>query len=116
AAAEQLDRVSNYLRQSDWNDILVGAENFARRQPYWFVGGAVAAGFLMARFLKSSGGMEAIEQGGYASRRRTAQPSASTYTGGSTTAPGYGSSTTSPYTTTMPGTTTTPAAGTGDLT
>lgn len=57
-AAEQLDRMAGYLRQSDWNDIIAGAENLARRNPSWFVGGMVAAGFLAARFIKSSGEAE----------------------------------------------------------
>lgn len=54
-AAERLDQVADYLRRSDWNDVLTGAEDMARRQPYWFVGGAVATGFLLARMIKSSG-------------------------------------------------------------
>jgi hypothetical protein len=53
-AAERLDDVARYLRQSNWNDLVEGAEGFARRQPAWFIGGALASGFLAARFLKSS--------------------------------------------------------------
>lgn len=54
-AAERLDEMSRYLRDTDWNDVIQGAEDFARRQPYWFVGGAMAAGFVLARFVKNSG-------------------------------------------------------------
>lgn len=53
-AAERLDDVARYLRQSSSNDLVEGAENFARRQPAWFIGGALVSGFLVARFLKSS--------------------------------------------------------------
>lgn len=54
-AAERLDQAAEYLRRSNWEDVLAGAEDMARRQPYWFVGGAMAAGFLLARLVKSSG-------------------------------------------------------------
>jgi|AGTN01.1.fsa_nt_gi hypothetical protein len=54
-AAERLDEVANYLRTADWNSVVEGAEDFARRQPAWFIGGAVAAGFLIARAVKNSG-------------------------------------------------------------
>jgi ElaB/YqjD/DUF883 family membrane-anchored ribosome-binding protein len=53
-AAENVDRISGYLRQHDAQQIMNEAENFVRRRPGWMIGGAVAAGFLMARFLKSS--------------------------------------------------------------
>lgn len=54
-AAERLDEVAAYLRTTDWNSVIAGAENFARRQPAWFIGGALAAGFLIARAVKNSG-------------------------------------------------------------
>lgn len=82
-AADQLDQVSSYLRQSNLGDILTGTENFARRQPYWFLGGAVAAGFLVARFLKSSGEIPA--EGRRSGLGKTA------YVPPSSVTPGYGS-------------------------
>ncbi|MGE5545737.1 MAG: hypothetical protein ACM33T_02485 [Solirubrobacterales bacterium] len=100
-AADKLDQVAGYLRQSDWNDILEGAENVARRQPYWFIGGAMAAGFVMARFVKNSSRRGATTS---VSGRR------STYQGAGSTVPGYGQSTTTqPYTT--PGTTASSVTG-----
>lgn len=54
-AAQRLDEVADYLRKSSFDDVLTGAEDLARRQPYWFVGGAMAAGFLLARMVKSGG-------------------------------------------------------------
>lgn len=53
-AAERLDEVARYLRQAHFNDVIVEAENFARRQPWWFLGGAMATGFIAARMMKSS--------------------------------------------------------------
>jgi hypothetical protein len=54
-AAERLDDVARYLKQANWGDLVDGAEDFARRQPTLFLGGAVVAGFAAARFIKSSG-------------------------------------------------------------
>jgi hypothetical protein len=57
-AAERLGDVSRSLREKDLGGVLNDAENFARRQPGVFFGGAVAAGFLLSRFLKSSAGRQ----------------------------------------------------------
>ncbi|MBC7954100.1 MAG: hypothetical protein H7Z12_20065 [Rhodospirillaceae bacterium] len=75
-AAERLDEMAHYLRDTDWNDVVHGAEDFARRQPYWFVGGAMAAGFVLARFVKNSG--EASRRAETSARlgQRMAAPSA----------------------------------------
>ena len=40
-AAEQVDRASQYLRQTDFQGLVRGAEDFARRQPAVFLGGAL---------------------------------------------------------------------------
>jgi len=53
-AAEQIDRFSTYLRETDVDEMLADAQRFARRQPALFLGGAFAVGLLAARFLKSS--------------------------------------------------------------
>jgi len=53
--AEQVDRVSTFLRERDINQIVNEVEHYARRQPAVFLGGAFALGLLAARFLKSSG-------------------------------------------------------------
>jgi len=52
-AAEQLERASHLLRDQSWQDLVADAETFARNQPTLFIGGAMAAGFFLARFLKS---------------------------------------------------------------
>jgi hypothetical protein len=53
-AAEQLERLSNNLREKDVNELLHDAQRLARRQPALFIGGSFAVGLLAARFLKSS--------------------------------------------------------------
>jgi hypothetical protein len=53
-AAEQVDRASQYLRQTDFQGLVRGAEDFARRQPAVFFGGAFALGLVASRFLKAS--------------------------------------------------------------
>jgi hypothetical protein len=53
-AAEQIDGASEALRQRDLSQLLQGAQDFARRQPTFFLGATVLAGFVAVRFLKSS--------------------------------------------------------------
>lgn len=52
--ADGLERLSGTLRGKDLNTLVRDIESFARAQPAVFLGAAVAAGFLAARFLKSS--------------------------------------------------------------
>ena len=61
-AAQQLERLSSYLRTADAKEIVRGAESFARREPLLFLGGAFAVGLLAARFLKSSAHHEGSER------------------------------------------------------
>jgi hypothetical protein len=65
-AAEQMDGVSNALRRRDFNELLGGVQDFARRQPTAFLGATVLAGFVLVRFLKSSNAATATETGGEA--------------------------------------------------
>ena len=53
-AAEQVDGVSEGIRNGNLNDLVQNAQSFARRQPTAFLGIAVLAGFGVVRFLKSS--------------------------------------------------------------
>lgn len=53
-AAAQVDSVSDSVRNGDLQDLIAGAQSFARRQPTAFLGLAVLAGFGAVRFLKSS--------------------------------------------------------------
>ena len=53
-AASQIEGVSDSIKTGNFNDLVRGAQLFARRQPTAFLGMAVLAGFGVVRFLKSS--------------------------------------------------------------
>jgi hypothetical protein len=53
-AAAGLERVSGSVREHGVDDLIGTMEDFARRQPVAFLGGAVVAGFGLARLMKSS--------------------------------------------------------------
>ena len=53
-AAQQVDRLSGYLRDNDLRGFVRDTESFARRRPDLFLGGTFIAGLVLARFLKSS--------------------------------------------------------------
>jgi YHS domain-containing protein/ElaB/YqjD/DUF883 family membrane-anchored ribosome-binding protein len=53
-AASSVDRFSGYLKEHDAEEIIHQAEQYVRQRPALVIGGALAAGFLVARFLKSS--------------------------------------------------------------
>ena len=52
--SDQVERVSGYLRETEVDEMVDQARGFARSRPAIFLSGAVALGFLGARFLKSS--------------------------------------------------------------
>lgn len=52
--ADQVERISGFLEERDVDQLLSEAENFARRQPELFLGGAFILGLLVGRFVKSS--------------------------------------------------------------
>jgi hypothetical protein len=53
-AAGQVERIAGYLRDRDIDQLAREAESLARSRPAMFLGGALALGFVAARFLKSS--------------------------------------------------------------
>ena len=53
-AASQVDGIADTIKTGNFNDLVRGAQSFARRQPTAFLGIAVLAGFGVVRFLKSS--------------------------------------------------------------
>jgi hypothetical protein len=53
-AADQVDKAARFLRTTDFQDLIRSTEDFARRQPAVFLGGAFALGILASRFLKAS--------------------------------------------------------------
>lgn len=54
AAADQVERFSHYLEGKDLRQLAGEVKSLAYRQPEMFVAGALAAGFLVGRFFKSS--------------------------------------------------------------
>jgi hypothetical protein len=52
--ADRLEDASSYLSGHSVDDLLADAEDFARRQPELFLGGAFGVGLLVSRFFKSS--------------------------------------------------------------
>jgi vacuolar-type H+-ATPase subunit H len=53
-AADRVERVGDYLRDSDADRLLRDIEDFGRRQPWAVVAGGLALGFVASRFLKAS--------------------------------------------------------------
>lgn len=53
-AARRVDGLSDNLSSRNVNELIESAAQLARTQPALFIGGSVAAGFALARFLKSS--------------------------------------------------------------
>ena len=53
-AASQVDRMSDYLRTRSVGDLLDEAQDFARREPALFLGGAFLLGLAGSRFMRSS--------------------------------------------------------------
>ena len=53
-AADQAERFAVYLREHDAREILGNVENFARRQPLLFLGGAFVLGMAASRFIKAA--------------------------------------------------------------
>ena len=63
-AAVQVENAAEALRTGDFNDLVQGAQRFARNQPTAFFGLALLAGFGAVRFLKSASA--ASDRGGEA--------------------------------------------------
>lgn len=59
--ADELDRLASTLENKSVGEIVTETESIARRQPELFIGGAVALGFLLGRFMRSSGRHEYTE-------------------------------------------------------
>ncbi len=53
-AADQVERFSVYLRETEVDEIMEEVRGIARRRPGLYLGGAAAIGFFATRFLKSS--------------------------------------------------------------
>ena len=53
-AGDQVQRAADYLENKDVREVVTDVEQFARRQPALFLGGAFMVGLFAARVLKSS--------------------------------------------------------------
>jgi hypothetical protein len=53
-AADQVERLAETVRQRGLGDLVADLDDFARRQPTMFLVGAVAAGFIVGRFMAAS--------------------------------------------------------------
>jgi hypothetical protein len=80
-AAKGLESFADTLGRRDVDELVGNVEDFARTRPVVFLGGAVAAGFALARFMKSS----AARRSQRAGRDRTSYAGA---TSAAATAPG----------------------------
>ncbi len=64
-AANNLERLTTYIREQDPKQLLDDVQNFGRRRPAWLLGGAFILGFAGARLIRSS--MEAASRHEYRS-------------------------------------------------
>lgn len=94
-AAEQTEHIARYLRDTDARQLVRTVEDFGRRQPILFIGGAFLIGLAASRFMRAAGvaststqngrGTYAIESGGGGWQTQTSRSmSGSTLTSGST--------------------------------
>jgi hypothetical protein len=59
-AADGMQQVSTFLRQTEVPGLVREAESFARRQPALLLGGGFVLAFLVTRFVRSSGSQGAM--------------------------------------------------------
>ena len=80
SAADGLDQLASGIRDRSFAELYGEVEDFARRQPVALGVGAVAVGFLLARFIKSSAeelsDAHAVRSAEAAQTRRRARPAA----------------------------------------
>jgi hypothetical protein len=81
--AEQIEGVSSYLDEHGVEEILTDIQDFARRQPAVFLGGAFMLGLVVGRFLRSSGDRGMRYDEGFNSNYSTSGGNRSTGSGGS---------------------------------
>ena len=55
-AAAQVQSLSRSMHERHWGELVADTQDFARRQPTWFVLGGVATGFVLGRLLWASTG------------------------------------------------------------
>ena len=73
-AADQAEKVAQYLRQTDARQIIGNVEDVARRQPLIFLGGAFLLGVAASRFIKAAAGdqnAQTAQRSGYSADYRS---------------------------------------------
>jgi hypothetical protein len=97
--AEGLESLAKWVSRRNIDDVTGSVEDFARQRPVAFIGGAMVAGFALARFMKSSSARRDRRTPAYGSDRRHeaygGMGSAGKRTGAGTRAPGTARSTAS---------------------
>jgi hypothetical protein len=78
-AADQAERLSTYLRETDVDEIIDEVRSVARRRPGLFLGSAAAIGFFATRFLKSSSGEATSAGDGYSATPTSASTTTITH-------------------------------------
>jgi hypothetical protein len=73
-AADQAERLANYLRDTDARQLVDTIEDAARRQPLLFLGGAFVLGVAAARLIKAAGGDRPTTRGAYDWSSRSSSP------------------------------------------
>lgn len=63
-AAQQVEKLSTYLKDNDLRGFVRDTETLARRRPELFLGGTFLAGLMLARFLKASSPDQGYGPGG----------------------------------------------------
>lgn len=96
-AASRVEDISNFLRNREPGEIVREVENFARREPVLFLGGAFTLGLLAARFLKSSNPTQQTNQNTNTLARRQGYGASSATTAPLTPRPVTGQTGTSNY-------------------
>ena len=71
--AAQVGSLSRTMRERHWGELVADTEDFARRQPTWFVLGAAATGFVLGRLLWTSIGGRRHEAAGFSQSREPAR-------------------------------------------
>jgi hypothetical protein len=69
-AAEQTERIAEFLHETDARQLVHTVEDVARRQPLLFVGGAFLLGIAASRFIKAAGGTRGSSTGNQYGRDR----------------------------------------------
>jgi hypothetical protein len=64
AAADRAQTMTDAMRDHSVESILAAAEDFGRKQPLMFIGGAALAGFAASRFLRASALRTRSQSGG----------------------------------------------------